>query len=168
MNTKQSASPDNRTPAARGTFPWQRSWLATLGQIGLVIIGSIIAALGYSIFQIPFNLAAGGLGSISIFIGYYTGLPEGATLFVLNIPLMILGFFQLGRWRFVTLTVLSVLVFSITTDLTTALLPILIGAPAITDDALLAAIYAAIVTGIGFGLVYRAGAIRVALRLWLA
>lgn len=76
MNTKQSASPDNRTPAARGTFPWQRSWLATLGQIGLVIIGSIIAALGYSIFQIPFNLAAGGLGSISIFIGYYTGLPK--------------------------------------------------------------------------------------------
>jgi len=158
MKTERPASPDNRAPVARKPFRWQRSWLATLGQIGLVIIGSIIAGLGYSIFQIPFNLAAGGLGSISIFIGYYTGLPEGATLFALNIPLMILGFFQLGRWRFVTLTILSVLVFSITTDLTTVLLPTLMGVPTITEDALLAAIYAAIVTGIGFGLVYRAGA----------
>ncbi len=153
MSTKSSAQ-----TAADWRARFRRGTLETIGQIGLVVVGSIIAAIGYSLFQIPFNLAAGGIGSIAIFIGYYTGLPEGATLFVLNIPLMVLGFYQLGRWRFLTLTVLSLAVFAVVTDAASLLLPRIIGGQTITDDALLAAIYAAIVTGIGYGIVYRAGA----------
>ncbi|NJK81900.1 MAG: YitT family protein [Chloroflexaceae bacterium] len=130
----------------------------TLEQIGLIFSGSVVAALGYSLFQIPFNLAAGGISGISIFIGYFTGWPEGTILFILNLPLMVLGFFHLGRWRFVAYTLLSVFVFSAATDLFGIFLPQILGAPTVTEDKLLAAVYAAIVTGIGYGLVYRASA----------
>ncbi len=42
---------------------------------------------------------------------------------VVNIPLMVLGFFQLGRWRFLINTVIAVLIFSTMTEVFLAYLP---------------------------------------------
>jgi uncharacterized membrane-anchored protein YitT (DUF2179 family) len=151
MQAQHALSPMRRLMPR--TIPWR-----TIQRLLLVIGGSIIGAFGYSLFLIPFNLAAGGLTGIGIIINYLTGWPAGATLFVLNLPLLVLGFFYLGRWRFVRYTLLAALVFSVATDLFIWYLPQVLGAPSITTDLLLAAIYAAIVTGIGSGLVYRAGA----------
>lgn len=144
-------------PPMRRLVPFSLSW-RTIQQLLLVVVGSIIGAFGYSLFLIPFNLAAGGLAGIGIIIGHFTGWPEGMTLFVLNLPLLVLGFFYLGRWRFVAFTLLAVFIFSAATDLFTWYLPQVLAQPSITADSLLAAIYAALVTGIGYGLVYRAGA----------
>jgi uncharacterized membrane-anchored protein YitT (DUF2179 family) len=74
-------------------------------------IGALLAALGYSLFQVPYNIAAGGVGRLGIIINHFTGWPEGTLYFVMNIPLLVLGFFYLGRWPFVVRTVLAVLIF---------------------------------------------------------
>ena len=82
----------------------------------LLTVGTLIAALGYSLFQVPYNLAAGGIGGVSIIINHFTGWPIGAMILVMNIPLLILGYFYLGRWPFVLRTVLAVFIFSVATD----------------------------------------------------
>lgn len=129
-----------------------------VGNVLLLTIGTLIAAFSYALFQVPYNLAAGGVSGLSIIINHFTGWPVGIMYLAMNIPLLVLGFFYLGRWIFVIRTMLAVLIFSIGTDLFMLYLPGLLTAYPLTDDTLLAAVYSGIVGGIGAGLVYRAGA----------
>lgn len=123
----------------------------------ILTVGTIIAALGYSLFQVPYNLAAGGIGGISIIINYFTGWPIGTMVLIMNIPLLILGYFYLGRWTFVFRTMLAVFIFSVATDLFLAYMPGWLPKSPLTDDVLLSAVYGGLVGGVGGGLVYRAG-----------
>jgi uncharacterized membrane-anchored protein YitT (DUF2179 family) len=122
-----------------------------------MLIGALVVALGYGLFQVPYNIAAGGVGGIGIIINHFTGWPVGMMYFILNIPLLVLGYFHLGRWRFVLRTVLAVFVFSVATDLFIAFLPRFLPQHPITSDTLLSAVYGGIVGGVGGGLIYRAG-----------
>ncbi|MFN8455070.1 MAG: YitT family protein [Anaerolineae bacterium] len=123
----------------------------------VVLVGVILAALGYSLFQVPYNIAAGGIGGLSIIINHFTGWPVGTLYLIMNVPLLILGYFHLGRWPFVIRTILAVIIFSIATDLFVAYLPAMLGNHPLTKDILLNAIYAGLVGGVGGGLVYQAG-----------
>jgi uncharacterized membrane-anchored protein YitT (DUF2179 family) len=123
----------------------------------IILIGVILAALGYSMFQIPYNIAAGGIGGLSIIINHFTGWPEGTLYLIMNIPLLVLGYFYLGRWPFVIRTILAVIIFSVATDLFVAYLPGLLNSYPLTQDILLSALYAGLVSGVGGGLVYQAG-----------
>jgi len=120
-------------------------------------LGAIIAAVGFSVFQFPFKLAAGGVTGIGIIVNHFVTIPVGMIFLALNVPLVILGFFQLGRWRFVASTVLSILVFSFAVDLFNLYLPQVNEKWPITDDLLLASIYAGVLFGVGMGIIYRAG-----------
>jgi len=121
-------------------------------------VGTIIAALSYALFQVPYNIAAGGISGVSIIINHFTGWPVGTLYLLMNLPLLILGFFYLGRWTFVIRTMLAVIIFSTATDLFVLYLPNLLTTYPLTNDTLLAAMYGGIVGGLGIGLVYRAGA----------
>ncbi|WP_022664321.1 YitT family protein [Desulfospira joergensenii] len=134
--------------AAAWRFIWRQSQ---------IVVGSLVAALGFVLFQVPFNLAAGGISGVGIILNHFTGFPVGLTVLALNIPLVVLGFFYLGRWRFVYSTVMSVICFSLGTDLFNHYLPQLNATWPITGDMLLASIYAGVLFGIGIGMVYRAG-----------
>jgi uncharacterized membrane-anchored protein YitT (DUF2179 family) len=123
----------------------------------VMFIGVIIVALGYVLFQVPFDIAAGGLSGISLIINNFTGWPLGIMYLIMNIPLMVLGFFYLGRWRFVFRTLLAVFIFSSATDFFIAYLPTYLGDSPITNDILLSAVYGGIVGGVGAGIVYRSG-----------
>ncbi len=120
-------------------------------------LGAVIVAIGFSLFQVPFNLAAGGITGVAIIIRNFIELPTGALFLILNLPLMFIGYRYLGRWQFLIRTILSVLVFSITTDFLSYVMPkVLVNFP-MTSNMLLSSIYAGLVTGIGSGLIYRAG-----------
>ncbi|MEW5956434.1 MAG: YitT family protein [Chloroflexota bacterium] len=152
--TDQTAStikPPTPRPRVHLNF-WQE-----VRRMVIVIIGTIVAALGYSLFQVPFDIAAGGISGISIIINHFTGLPIGTMILVMNIPLLVLGYFYLGRWPFVIRTVVAVTIFSVATDLFLAYLPRLLEKYPLTDDILLNAIYGGLVGGVGGGLVYHAG-----------
>lgn len=122
-----------------------------------IAIGSVLAALGFSLFQVPFNLVAGGAGGIAIIINYFTGFPVGILYMLLNIPLLVIGFKYLGKWHFIFSTVLSVIVFSVSADFFGYYLPGALEEFPITNDLLLNALYAGIVFGIGSGIVFRFG-----------
>ena len=123
----------------------------------LLLFGTLIAAFGYAIFQVPFNLAAGGVGGISLIINNYTGWQVGTIYFILNIPLLILGFRSLGRWQFVTRTLIAVTLYSGFTNLLLEYAPQFIQPYPLTNDLLLSAIYGGILGGVGGGMVYLSG-----------
>lgn len=131
--------------------------LKEMRRLTIMMVGAVVAALGYSIFQVPFNIAAGGLAGLGVIINHYTGWPVGTMYLIMNIPLLVLGYFYLGRWAFVVRTVLAVLVFSVTTDLFVHYLPTVMAEFPVTNDILLSTVYAGIIGGVGSGFVYWAG-----------
>ncbi|HHP7233277.1 MAG TPA: YitT family protein [Desulfobacterales bacterium] len=122
-----------------------------------ISLGAIIVAVGFSLFQVPYNLAAGGITGVVIIVRNFVELPGGTLYMVLNVPLMIIGYRYLGRWLFLFRTLLSVFVFSVATDFFAYTMPRILPEYPMTDDMLLASVYAGLITGIGSGLIYRAG-----------
>lgn len=123
----------------------------------VVTTGCVIWALSYALFQAPFNLSTGGISGLAIIFKHYTGFPLGTFFLIANIPLLVLGYFQLDRLRFLISTMWAVVVFSLTTDYFVANLPSLLDKFPVSDDTLLNAIYGGVLAGVGTGIIYRAG-----------
>ena len=123
----------------------------------LLLIGTFLLAFGYVMFQVPFNIVAGGLSGLALIINSFTGWPIGVMYWVMNIPMFILGFIYLGRWSFLIRTLIAVTIFSFLIDWLQLVLPPLITPYPVTENLLLATIYGGIIGGIGSGLLYRAG-----------
>ena len=135
---------------------WVSLW-REVQRLLILTIGAFLCALGYVLFEVPHHLSGGGLGGISIVINHFTGWAVGLLFWIMNLPLLLLGYFYLGRWRFVLRTLLGATIFAFATDFLAGYLPNVISAYPITDDLLLNAIYGGITSGIGGGLIFRAG-----------
>jgi uncharacterized membrane-anchored protein YitT (DUF2179 family) len=114
------------------------------------------------LFFVPANLASGGVSGISQLINHFTGWPIGLMILLGNIPLFVLGWRFLGGVRFALRTALAIFMLSAFTDLlvqTPLFAPNGAGTRLINElqgDIFLSALYGAIISGIGYGLVYRA------------
>ena len=120
----------------------------------LIFIGALIQAVGLRLFLVPADLASGGVTGISQLINHFTHWPIGAMVLIGNIPLFLLGWRFLGGRRFALRTAFTVVVYSLTVDLIPRLNILPPGG--ITDDIFLNSLYGAVVSGVGYGLVYRA------------
>lgn len=118
----------------------------------LLTIGAMILAINFDIFLAPFNIAPGGISGAAIIIKEFTGWLPGMTMLVLTIPMLVLGFYYLGRFRFLIRAAYVTLVYSLGVDVLATFLP-----PGVTDDLLLNALYGGVVGGIGIGFIYRGG-----------
>ncbi len=127
------------------------NWRGIARDYALLFAGGVLMALAFDIFLAPAEVAPGGVPGVAIIINRFTGLPAGLTMLVLNLPLLIPGFFHLGRFRFLVRTFFAVLVFNVGVDVLPAVLP----PEGITDDILLNTLYGAVVGGVGSGLIYR-------------
>lgn len=117
----------------------------------LIIAGGLLQALAIRLFLVPSNLVNGGVSGLAQIINYYTGFPLGLMIFLGNVPLFVLGWRYLGGARFAVRTALAVIAVSVFTDLLVFFLP----ENGLTGDLVLNALYGGVVSGIGFGLVYR-------------
>ncbi|NIQ93365.1 MAG: YitT family protein, partial [Desulfuromonadales bacterium] len=57
----------------------------------VIAVGATVSAFGYSMFMVPFNLAAGGIGGLGVIVNHYTGWPPGVLFLLMNLPLLALG-----------------------------------------------------------------------------
>ncbi len=134
----------------------------TIRDYFLIILAALVQAFSLRVFFIPANLASGGVSGISQLINHFTGWPVGLMILAGNAPLFVLGWRFLGGYRFALRTAVFIFTYSAFTDLlvTTALFgPNGAGTRLIQDlqgDIFLNSLYGAIVSGIGYGLVYRA------------
>jgi uncharacterized membrane-anchored protein YitT (DUF2179 family) len=129
---------------------------------GLIVISSLIQAFSLQVFFVPANLASGGVSGISQLINHFTGWPIGMMVFIGNIPLFGLGWRFLGGRQFALRTAFTIVTYSLFTDLILRT-PLFAPHGAATQlihelqgDIFLNSLYGAIVSGIGYGLVYRA------------
>ena len=118
----------------------------------LLTLGAIIMAINFDIFLAPVHIAPGGISGMTIIINNFTGWPMGLTMLALNIPMLILGFCCLGRFRFLIRAFYVSVLYGLGVDFLAQWLP-----AGVTDDLLLNALYGGIVGGIGVGLIYRGG-----------
>ena len=118
----------------------------------LLTIGSAILAVNFDLFLAPFNIAPGGVSGAAIIIHEFTGWPKGLTMLILTLPMLVIGFFYLGRFRFLIRAFYVTVVYSLGVDGLVIFLP-----AGVTNDLLLNALYGGIVGGLGIGLIYRGG-----------
>ncbi len=139
----------------------KKYWINSRDYI-LIAFGALIQAVSLRIFFVPANLASGGVSGISQLINHFTGWPIGLMVLIGNVPLFVLGWRFLGGHRFALRTAVAIVTYSLLTDL---LLKLPFFAPngaasvLINDlkgDIFLNSLYGAIISGIGYGLVYRA------------
>ena len=115
----------------------------------LIIIGSFVYSVGLNAFIVGNHLAEGGFVGLSILVLYKLHIPLGLSYFILNIPVLFLGWKFFGR-RFIAKTLLGVILVSVFTLLTQHFTQ-----P--THDRLLAALYGGVICGLGLGIIFRTG-----------
>ncbi len=133
-----------------------RTWLGKLnwhtGQDYLLItIGTLLQAFAIRLFLVPGHLVNGGVSGLAQIINYYTGFPIGVMILIGNIPLLALGWRHLGGKRFAIRTAYAVVTVAFFTDFLVLLLP----AKGLSSDLVLNTLYGGVISGIGYGLVYR-------------
>jgi uncharacterized membrane-anchored protein YitT (DUF2179 family) len=117
----------------------------------LIVAGCVVQALAMDLFLIPSRLAAGGVSGLAQIVNAYTGWPIGVMIAAMNLPLFGLGWRYLGRRRFMTRTIFTVVAYSALVD---TLAPFLPGG-GLTRDPFLNALYGGVLGGRGMGLVFR-------------
>ncbi len=119
--------------------------------LALIVAGCVCMALSVDIFLDPNNVVPGGFTALAMFANRLWGWPVGATLFVMNLPFLILGMRVLGV-QFGPKTLLASALVSLFIDV---LRPYL---PTVTGEPLLYILYGGLLYGLGMGLVFRANA----------
>lgn len=123
----------------------------TWWDVARIIAGSLIAAVSFRFITFPNSIVSGGVTGIAQTINLLTGFPVGIAVITMNIPLFIWAGWKLGK-RFIILTGMCMLLNSVFIDL---LAPI---ARPITTEPMLASVYGGLLNGLGYGIVFTAGA----------
>lgn len=120
--------------------------LKYLKEYSIITLGCFFYAISINYFFISNHLAEGGVAGICLILYYLFKLPVGVMYFVINIPLLIIGWRLVGRdFLFKTLYGTTCLSFLITFTQNWK-------GP--SNDILLGAIYGGALIGIGLGLIF--------------
>lgn len=122
----------------------------SLKDIGLILIGAFLFAVGVNYFTIPNTLSEGGILGITIITHYLFHWSPGVVNLVLNAALLVIGYKYFEK-RTMVYTIISIAASSgflfLTEDIGKQL----------TEDTFLAAIFAGLLVGVGLGLIFRTG-----------
>lgn len=119
-------------------------------EVLLLTTGCFLMACGTSFFLLPNRLSSGGFAGLATITYYLWKIPLGTAMFVMNVPLLILSYFRVGK-PFVIKSLLGTIILS-------GLIDILDQFPAFTGDPILACVYGGICMGIGTAIVLKASA----------
>ena len=115
-----------------------------------VIIGCFLMAFAIAQFLVQNQLSTGGFTGIATILYYLADIPLSLTIICLNIPLLVLAVFKLGK-GFVCKAIFGIVLLS-------TFLTILENVDPLTEEKFLACIYGGIIEGIGIALVLKGSA----------
>ncbi len=115
------------------------------------ILGAAVYSVAVNTFLYPSGISPGGFTGIATVINFLTTIPVGTLLFVLNAPILILGFIKIGG-KFILKTAAIIIIFSVVLDLSAKILPVFKG------DNTLSALFGGISMGFGLSLILLRGA----------
>ena len=115
------------------------------------IVGSFLFATAITVFISANEISSGGITGIATLLSYLFNIPSGIFFFLLNLPILILGFIKFGG-KFIVKTAIASTVFSITLTVTDLVMP------AVKVDKILAAVFGGLLIGAGVSIVMLRGA----------
>lgn len=121
-----------------------------LKDIIFISLGILSAGFGLKGFLLPNGFIDGGVTGISLLIKELTNYSLSILIVVINIPFIVLGYFQIDK-SFVVKSILAIVGLAITL--------LLIDYPIITSDKLLVAVFGGFFLGAGIGLSVRGGGV---------
>ena len=121
------------------------------GDILVYILGGFIYSAAVTMLISPNEISPGGFTGIATVLQYLFGLPTGAMLFALNIPVLIMGFISFGG-IFIFKTAAATVIMSLTLEICEAVLPVF------KVDKILACVFGGILMGLGLSLIMLKGA----------
>ncbi|WP_034140368.1 YitT family protein [Desulfosporosinus sp. BICA1-9] len=119
------------------------------GFIGIAV-GAILAAYGIQGFIVYSGLSGGGVGGIALLLYYTVNLPIGVVTFILNVPLLVLGWREVDK-QFVFKTIWGLVIFSFFLDLFIGVQPLDF------DDVFLGSLYGGVILGVSTAIVFHFG-----------
>ena len=132
----------------------QKNISKTLHNFLIISLGNLIYTVAVAFFILPNNLITGGTTGLALFGQYMFHIPITAFVYVFNIAMFLLGAWVLGK-AFALTTILSTFEYPFFLSIL-QLLSSRVGP--LTDDMMLATLFAGAGIGIGLGLVIQAGA----------
>lgn len=114
----------------------------------VIAIGAALVATGFNLFLVPHQLLSGGVSGIAMLVGYYSEWNIGILYFIFNFPIILWGWFIIGR-RFIILSILSVSVTSWFMEL--------LSVEKFIQDPVLGSVFGGVLVGIGTGITLRVG-----------
>ncbi|BDD07873.1 membrane protein [Fulvitalea axinellae] len=114
----------------------------------LITVGVVLAALGITAFFAPAQISYGGLTGISLLAYFATGIPIWIPYILINIVIVITGFFTLGS-RLATKTVYTIVLYAISLSILQHHF-----SGRIAQDTLINALAGGVLNGAGFALVF--------------
>ncbi|MBC8569445.1 YitT family protein [Zongyangia hominis] len=114
------------------------------------IIGTFLYAIAVHMFTAPNQIAPGGVTGLATLTNFLTGFPIGLISFLINVPLLLLGFKFIGR-KFTLRTLLTVALSTVMIDV------VVRDFPTFTGDMLMAALAGGVIMGIGLGIIFMRG-----------
>lgn len=121
--------------------------IQTIQEYVIIALGCTIMATGVSLFLLPNELSTGGFSGIATIVYYFFKIPMGVTVFALNIPLLIIAYFKVGKQLFAR-SIYGTIIFSLMIDLIDRITPL-------TYDRFLGCIYGGIFAGIGTAIILK-------------
>ncbi|UHA72598.1 YitT family protein [Paenibacillus sp. 481] len=114
----------------------------------VIILGAACIAVGFNLFLIPHHFLSGGVSGLSMITSYFTNWGISTLYFAFNLPIIIWGWFILGR-RFIIYSIVSV----VATTWFISIVPVM----SVSDEPLLSAVFGGTLVGIGSGISLRIG-----------
>lgn len=140
----------SRYEMAKRAIRFRQSLWHSIRSVLFVIAGVLSAGFGLEGFIIHNGLIDGGVTGISLLVNKETGFSFPLLLLLINIPFILLGWKQIGKW------------FSIKSIVCIGLLALAVAFipyRSITDDKVLTSVFGGFFLGAGIGLVIRGGAV---------
>lgn len=120
-----------------------------LGDYALIVLGTFISGAAFDWFFLPYSLAPGGVTGISTVLAHYLPMTVGTLSFMINLPLFVLGWKNVG-WRFAVRSFIAMTLMSVFIDIVPPF--------DVSGNVMLASVFGGVLLGLGLGLVVRAGA----------
>ncbi len=123
----------------------------------LITVGLVAYTVGWTLFLVPNNLIGGGVTGISSIIQYATGIKIGYSYFVINIVLLTVSLFVLGK-GFGVKTVYAIIVASALLNILQYVIPEdIIEILALGNGKLMCTIMGGMMSGVGIGMTMSQG-----------
>ena len=119
-------------------------------QYALILLGVMLTAFAVSVFYVPNKIVSGGVSGVSTILYHLFGIPAGLSVAVINVVLLLFALICLGK-AFVLKTLLGAGLLSLFIQIFSYI-------PPITSDTFLAALFGAVLYGLGIAMALSQGA----------